>query len=210
MTQNKEAKAAYNKAWREAHCEERQTYQHAWRKAHLEEQRIYQCAYWKAHPEKKQAYDRVYRESHLEKCRTKQRTYYKAHREEVLAAHRAYVDAHREEIANYNRSYARAWTIAHPDKRTESDLRRRAHKRGATVGPIDLEAIKARDRMRCCICGEKVDKRLKYPHPDSLSFDHSNPLELLGPHSQENLRVAHLRCNKRRGVGRLPVQMVLC
>jgi 5-methylcytosine-specific restriction endonuclease McrA len=63
--------------------------------------------------------------------------------------------------------------------------------------------------MRCSICGGKVDERLKFPHPDSLSFDHSHPLSLLGPHSQENQRVAHLHCNQLKGIGRLPVQMVL-
>ena len=75
-------------------------------------------------------------------------------------------------------------------------------KRNAIVGPIDLEAIKERDRMRCCICGRKVAEK-------DLSFDHTIPLSLGGPHIQENLRVAHLCCNSRRGAGRLPVQMVL-
>jgi 5-methylcytosine-specific restriction endonuclease McrA len=56
--------------------------------------------------------------------------------------------------------------------------------------------------MRCCICGKKVAE-------NDLSFDHSLPISLGGPHSQENQRVSHWLCNNRRGAGWLPVQMVL-
>ena len=75
-------------------------------------------------------------------------------------------------------------------------------RRALKNGPIDYKAIKVRDRMRCCVCGKKVKE-------NDLSFDHSIPISLGGPHTQENLRVCHRRCNSRRGPGRLPVQMVL-
>lgn len=78
----------------------------------------------------------------------------------------------------------------------------RARKAMATIGDIDLDAIKRRDRMVCCICGRKVAEK-------DLSFDHSVPLSLGGSHTQNNLRVAHRICNSRRGNGCLPVQIVL-
>jgi len=50
---------------------------------------------------------------------------------------------------------------------------------------------------------------LKHPHPLSLSYDHTIPLSVQPVHTQNNLRVCHLGCNLKRGVGRLPVQMVM-
>lgn len=105
----------------------------------------------------------------------------------------------KQEVAAYYRAYRKA----HQSEYAERTRRRDALKLSATIGPIDIEAIKVRDRMRCAICGKKVAEK-------ELSFDHTIPLSLGGPHSQENLRVAHRRCNSRRGAGRLPVQMVLC
>lgn len=164
--------------------------------------RIYKAA----HREAYRGYSCVYRETHRDEECARVRAYYEIHQEEIITRHKAYNNAHREEC----RVYSRAWRAAHLQQDAEKTRRRRALKLGATIGPIDLEAIRVRDKMRCCICGKKVDEKLKHPHPDSLSFDHSWPLGLHGPHSQENQRVAHLHCNVERGIGRLSVQMVLC
>lgn len=185
MAQTKAEIAAYMRAWRETHREEI-------------------AAYLDAHREEKIASWRAYREAHREERRVADRAYRAAHREERLAYGRVYHVRHLEE----ERAYSRAWTKAHPQQAAEKARRRDARKRGATIGPIDFEAIKKRDRMLCCICGKKVFKKPKDPMM-RLSFDHSHPLVLHGPHSQENQRVAHLRCNVKRGAGRLPVQMVL-
>jgi 5-methylcytosine-specific restriction endonuclease McrA len=53
----------------------------------------------------------------------------------------------------------------------------------------------------CWLCGEAIDYRLKFPHPRSWSLDHlipiaDNPRLLLEPN---NLRSAHLDCNRHRG-----------
>jgi len=159
-------------------------------------------AWHDAHP----GYGHAWTIEHREEHNLWSRIYRETHHNECLAYERAYREAHREEC----RAKARAYGKSHPEVYAEKCRRRLALKRGATVGSIDLDAIKVRDRMRCCICGERVKERLKYPHPDSLSFDHSHPLSLGGPHSQENQRVAHLHCNLERSAGRLPVQMVLC
>jgi len=184
--------------------------------------RAYKHNYDETHREEKAAYNRAYRETHREKiaaCREPHRD--NAQRKaEACVRSRAYRASHLEERRAYDRAYrkahleqCRAAIHAHQKAHLQDYLlraaKREALKRGATVGPIDLEAIKVRDRMRCCICGKRVNGKLKFPHPDSLSFDHSHPLSLHGPHTQENIRVAHLRCNFRRGVGRLPVQMIL-
>ena len=201
--------AAYQRAWHAAHPEKAAAYNRAWYAAHLEECKERDRKWRECHREERLAAHRIYNTAHLEERRaayhTTVRVRRKADPEERRAHKRAYYEAHREE----SRARSRAYAKAHPQEMAEKERRRYALKCGATSGPINLEAIKVRDRMRCCICGRKVNEKLRHPHPDSLSFDHSHPLGLLGPHSQNNQRVAHLHCNKERGVGRLPVQMVL-
>lgn len=200
--------------------EKRLAYNHAYSAAHQEEIRACKRAYYEVHQEEIRACKRAYREVHLEERRACERAYNETHREERNAYQRAYYIVHREEAHAYMHIYRkvhleeinvckRAYAAMHPYQGAEVQRRRRARKWGVAMGPIDRAAIKVRDRMHCVICHKKVNEKLKYPHPDSLSFDHSHPLGLLGPHSQENQRVAHLRCNQRRGTGRLPVQMVL-
>lgn len=203
-----EREATYQQAYREAHREKRLAQRRAYYEvaAHKEEHRVNSCLWREGHPEESRTRSAASRMAHLEETRARDRAYREAHREQVNATVRIWREAHREE----DRAASRAWAKTHPQEITERNRRKRALKRGATVGLIDLEAIKIRDRMLCCICGKKVDERLKFPHPNSLSFDHSHPLGLLGPHSQENLRVAHWLCNSRRSIGYLPVQMVLC
>lgn len=52
-----------------------------------------------------------------------------------------------------------------------------------------------------------VDKTLKWPHPASASVDHVIPISMLGAddprlYRLDNLRLAHLRCNSKRGDGK--------
>lgn len=55
--------------------------------------------------------------------------------------------------------------------------------------------IGERDNWICNICGEKIDKNLKYPNPMSASLDHIIPLSKGGQHSYDNVHIAHLYCN---------------
>jgi hypothetical protein len=64
--------------------------------------------------------------------------------------------------------------------------------------------VRAR-RAPCCRCGQRIDYRLSFPHPDSFSVDHyPYPLTThpwLGE-DPANLHAAHLRCNQAAGNGR--------
>lgn len=184
---------------------ERRAYNRDYRLAHLKEEAVRCATYRAGHKKEIAAHMRAYRAAHREEIQAYQKTYHLSHREEDVAHHATYYIAHRPEFVASHASYR----ATHLPKMADWSRRRRALKRGAIIGQIDLEAIKARDKMICCICGKKVNEKLKHPNPYSLSFDHSHPLSLGGSHSQENQRVAHLRCNFLRGVGRLPVQMVL-
>ena len=58
--------------------------------------------------------------------------------------------------------------------------------------------IAARDNYLCGICARKINRRLKHPHPRSLSIDHYTPVSKGGDDDPNNLRPAHLICNVRR------------
>lgn len=49
----------------------------------------------------------------------------------------------------------------------------------------------------CAICGQRVDKKLKYPHPMSATVDHIIPVSKGGhPSDISNLQLAHFCCNR--------------
>lgn len=153
--------------------------------------------------EHKRKYNERWRAEHPEyhhQWRIKHPGYYhQRYVEHAEYAHQWYTE-HLESIREYKKRYSK--TVAYHETHRASKARRRAIKRNAITGKIDYQAIKVRDRMICCICKKKVAVK-------DLSFDHSVPLSRGGSHTQENIRVAHLRCNLARGVGRLPVQLVL-
>lgn len=51
----------------------------------------------------------------------------------------------------------------------------------------------------CAICGQRVDKELKCPHPMSATVDHIIPVSKGGhPSDMENLQLAHFCCNRQK------------
>jgi len=61
------------------------------------------------------------------------------------------------------------------------------------------EAIYSRDKWVCQICGKDVDRRLKWPNPNSSSLDHRIPISMGGDDTTDNVQLAHLGCNIRKG-----------
>lgn len=82
---------------------------------------------------------------------------------------------------------------------SENPARKKARDEGDQI--IRL-AVFTRDRWRCHLCGEKVDKRLRWPDPMSASLDHVRPICRGGSHTYFNVRLAHLTCNVRKGKGK--------
>jgi len=60
---------------------------------------------------------------------------------------------------------------------------------------FDKIEIYERDGWRCGICGKKVRRDKKWPHPRSPSLDHIVPLAKGGKHVRTNVRCACLVCN---------------
>ncbi len=51
----------------------------------------------------------------------------------------------------------------------------------------------------CGICGQPVDKSLKFPHPLAPTIDHIIPVSLGGhPSAINNLQLAHWYCNRQK------------
>lgn len=67
-------------------------------------------------------------------------------------------------------------------------LREAARARASRLRPSVIE----RDGLVCHICGDEVA-------PDQVHVDHVIALSKGGPSDPENLRVAHARCNMRKG-----------
>lgn len=76
---------------------------------------------------------------------------------------------------------------------------RRAQQSTTEVEIVSPLEVFERDGWLCGICGETVNKDLRWPDPMSASIDHVWPLSMGGAHTMDNLRCAHLRCNNVRG-----------
>jgi hypothetical protein len=73
--------------------------------------------------------------------------------------------------------------------------RTRHRVRAETWDGVTDAQIMERDRWRCGICGQRIGKLYKYPHPRSKSVDHVIPLSQGGDDTAANKRAAHLACN---------------
>lgn len=78
------------------------------------------------------------------------------------------------------------------------NARQRARHHGVEYEYINRKKVFIRDGWRCGICGKKVDKRLKYPHPMSVSLDHIVPMSLGGGHLYRNVQCSHWLCNTEK------------
>lgn len=79
-----------------------------------------------------------------------------------------------------------------------------AIRRGAaciTGRRLTIDELGDRDGWRCHLCRRRVSPALRAPHPDSATFDHLIPVSFRGLDEPENLALAHLGCNVRRGAG---------
>ena len=121
-----------------------------------------------------------YRENNKEKRKEAQQRWSEENREQKLAGQRR-------------------WRLANLDKMAAYERKRRSQKAGVgheKYGDID---IFERDNWICGICGQKINKRLKYPDPRSKSIDHIIALSRGGADAAINLQAAHRRCNMGKG-----------
>ncbi len=86
-------------------------------------------------------------------------------------------------------------------RRGSQSYRAKARRLGVSYEPVNVQRVFARDGWRCGLCGKKVNRKFRYPHPMSASLDHIVPMNAtdLGEHSYRNTQCAHLRCNVLKG-----------
>lgn len=92
-----------------------------------------------------------------------------------------------------------AWT----DRRRANYHRRRALKKNLPAESFLPQEIFNRDGWVCGICAGAVEEGLAWPHPKSPSLDHVVPLSRGGHHTRDNVQLAHLSCNVRKGAGEM-------
>jgi len=165
--------------------EERAARDAAYRATHKEERAAASCAYHAAHKEERAAYRAVHREERA----ARQAAYRAAHKEGRAARDAAYYAAHREKAAAYNNAYK----AAHLDVGRAHEAKRRALKKGATVGAITTEALaekRAEYSGICPYCNQPITEG---------HFDHVVPLSKGGSHTTDNLVWVCAECNLKKG-----------
>ena len=85
------------------------------------------------------------------------------------------------------------------DRRRSNYHKRRALKLELPADNIRPLDVYERDEWTCGLCNEAVPRDAKYPDPLSPSLDHILPLSKGGHHVMENVQLAHLDCNVRKG-----------
>lgn len=218
--------AEYNKKWVAEHREDVNRKAREYRKKHPEQtKRIQEVSRvknkekikittknWKVKNKDYVAeYSKNYNETHQEEKREYNKKYHQDHLESENARCRKYGAMHVQERTIYNK----IWNEQHPDKKPlynkksyrknpgikKSAARRRETKlKGATiVEKFKFKEICERDGWICQICKEPVDKTLKHPNSFSASLDHIIALFNGGNHTKDNVQLAHLRCNIKKG-----------
>ena len=85
------------------------------------------------------------------------------------------------------------------ERRKANHQKRRALKLALPAEPIRAVDVYERDEWTCGLCSEPVDRLCAWPDPKSPSLDHVLPLSKGGHHVMENVQLAHLDCNVRKG-----------
>lgn len=168
---------------------------------------------------------RAYRKADPEKRYLADRKRYAANREQVVEKARAYRDANREATRTYHREYQRKLRLADPEKYLErqrqrrradpdkqrrykqagldtnraASRRRRARRLSVGIRLYRDQDIFERDRWICHLCHRPVITTLAYPDPWSKSIDHVIPFAYGGTDEPNNVQLAHLQCNMRKG-----------
>jgi hypothetical protein len=77
--------------------------------------------------------------------------------------------------------------------------RRRVTRAGLPTDRYAAADIFKRDEWTCQLCGDGIDRRVKWPDPWSASIDHVVPVSMGGADVVSNVQAAHLRCNVVKG-----------
>lgn len=91
-----------------------------------------------------------------------------------------------------NKARIKEYSRTHPHVHRAAWSKRYAKIKGSQVEPVSYDEILTRDGHHCYLCDKSV-------LPADVSFDHVIPVVKGGPHRKENIKVAHLLCNQKKG-----------
>lgn len=180
---------------------------HPWcRSCQKTKQAISQSAYRQRHPERVQAYKakpevKQHHNSYRQQRRLDHPELYISENERQKAKHNQQRrDAGKvekpvlpPELRKGRRAYTKAmWQKNHPESGVETSARRYAQTHHTAYNPVDYDRIRQQSNGVCYIC-------LKPLLPDQeLEYDHVIPLARHGTHTEDNIRLTHGVCNRRK------------
>jgi len=203
---NREAQLSVSREYRKSH----KLAIAVWRKKHYLESKERLSAQMREYYRKNQAQTiarvRAYAVKNKEKISLKGRAYRKKHADSVKVYQAEYRKTHRTKAAEYResrrgviQSYNKKYRAGNPEAVVKDRQNRRARKKGAvgkiTKGVVQRvyeDNIKRYGTLTCYLCERPIEFG-----QDSL--EHKIPLVRGGTNLYENLAVAHLTCNSRKG-----------
>lgn len=194
----------YNRQYRQTHRDELAQRNKEWRARNRQHMRVY-SAEKRANDPRVAAYQERYRTEHRDRLLEQARAYYHSHRDEIRAklAANAERDAYRRALryAADPKPVLKAsakWRAKNPEKVAAQARLRQARIRAQFVEHVDLTVLAERDKGICGICNKHVGD-------EPVTIDHIVHVYRGGEHSYANTRLAHLRCNLKRGRREVPI-----
>jgi hypothetical protein len=177
---NKEKRNVLSREWKKKNERKYKEYMYNYKKENKKEATIYNKEYYKNNIEKEKARAKKYKENNKNKISEILRKWHLAN-------------------PNKKKEYSDKYYAYNKHKYMDNAKKRRAKLLNAEIEKFSAIEIYERDNWICGICKKPVDKNIKHPHPFSKSLDHIIPLYLGGSHSRDNVQLAHLRCNIKKG-----------
>lgn len=85
------------------------------------------------------------------------------------------------------------------DRSYHRTRRHRERAVGVRSSDFTLREVADRDGWRCHLCGKAVPDRPSKSRPLDATLDHLIPISAGGPHTLDNVALAHHQCNSQRG-----------
>ena len=152
---------------------------------------------YKIDRENRLAYAKAYRKANRQEILARRKKWREVNKEKIRQERKIYAEANRDKM----RKRDREWKKANRDKCNANHRKYVALKLGNRHEHYSEIDIYERDGWRCQLCGRKINRRLKHPHPYSKSIDHIVPLSKGGEDAPINVQAAHLRCNISKSTG---------
>lgn len=159
------------------------------------------------HLDASRANTRRHHETHREEGRLYTRNYYKIHKEKILEERRDTYQSDLESNREKSKARAKKERQTKPEQVHARDRKHKVLKRARKLNAPEIEyftheEIAMRDNWKCHLCGKRVTRK-------NWSIDHLQPMSKDGSETRQNVALAHVLCNVRRGAGRKPAQLRL-